>query len=83
MKHLDIRELWVQGARIEHNIKIDKIPREDNYADVLCSVPRKPIFDTMLKDLGFDFPAPCHGQGGETHDDDDDDIDVLMTSTYS
>ena len=66
LKHLDIRELWVQAAVVEHGIKVVKIPRTENYADILCSVPRKEEFNEVLESLGFHFPNPCHGQGGKS-----------------
>ena len=72
LKHSDIRELWVQAAVVEHGIKVVKIPRTDNYADILCSVPRKEEFNAVLTSLGFHFPNPCHGQGGEIEIDDND-----------
>ena len=37
LKHLDIRQLWVQAAISDYRITITKINRESNLADFLCS----------------------------------------------
>ena len=54
LKHLDVRSLWVQEAIAEHDIKICKIPRAQNMADALASVPRtETTFDQAMWDMNL------------------------------
>ena len=38
MKHLTIRELWIQDTMREPFTKCSKIPRSENPADMMCSI---------------------------------------------
>ena len=64
IKHLEIKELWVQEAIRDHKILVNKIPREQNIVDLLCSVPHKQVFEAMLTEMNITFPS-CPGQEGE------------------
>ena len=80
-KHLEVRQLWTQQAVIDYNIKVLHIPRIENFADLLCSIPKQEIFDSMLQKMGFTFTAPCSGQGGENDEDEEAEaIDVLWVT---
>ena len=52
IKHLHVRTLWVQEAVREYTIDVRKIPRNNNCADALCSVPRIETFGRMMAQLG-------------------------------
>ena len=63
LKHLDVRSLWIQEARMDHKVRLIRVPRSENYADICCSVPYIEPFTRMFSEMRFTFPS-CPGQGG-------------------
>ena len=63
LKHLDIRQLWVQECVLEENIELRHVPRALNWSDGLCSMPKPPVWWTQMGNLGMTFPpiAPTGG----------------------
>ena len=57
LKHLSVKQLWLQDViRRPHNSTI-KIPRDLNVADALCSVPRVDTLDKQLARMRYQTPA--------------------------
>ena len=56
LKHLDLRQLWVQECVLEENIQIKHIQRTVNWSDALCSVPTASTWWTQMGNLGMIFP---------------------------
>ena len=68
MKHLSIKELWIQEAVQDHKIRVIKIPREENPADALASPARSEQEWTdkvcsMNFCTGFPLKTPRGGSG--------------------
>ena len=64
MKHLEIKNLWIQAAILDYKVQVIKIPRVNNYADALCSVNSPNDFEDKLQGMNFEFPSPGLRQGG-------------------
>ena len=52
VKHLSIRQLWVQEAVHEHQVDVQKMRRDENLADFLCSPSKEALHMTRLSDFG-------------------------------
>ena len=52
IKHLSTKQLWVQGAIESYGVKVWKVPRADNPADLLTHSCSKVDHDTHLRNLG-------------------------------
>ena len=61
IKHLTVRQLWLQEIMKQPECNSFKIPREINPADVLCSVGRVDTFRRHLIDLKFETPRSSEG----------------------
>ena len=62
LKHLDVRTLWIQEAVLDSKINVTKIPRAENWADALCSVPQPSSWTTTMANLSLElFPLPSKG----------------------
>ena len=48
-KHAHLRDMWGQEAARENGIRVIKIPRDQNPADMLCSADTPAIARGMLK----------------------------------
>ena len=57
LKHLDIRQLWVQEIMREYSITVNKISRAENLADFLCSPGNEGDLVKRLVEFGFTHPA--------------------------
>jgi len=57
IKHLSTKQLWVQGAIESYAIKVFKIPRNDNPADLLTHGCTKVDHERHLKNLSQDVKA--------------------------
>ena len=55
LKHLDLRSLWVQETIVPEGIRVQKIPREANIADALCSPNRDDDFSKRMCSLALVF----------------------------
>ena len=55
LKHLDLRSLWVQETIVLEGIRVQKIPREANIADALCSPNRDEDFSNRMCSLALVF----------------------------
>ena len=51
LKHLDIRQLWIQSAIADNNIRIDKITRAHNLVDFLCSPGKEGDLQDRIADF--------------------------------
>ena len=56
VKHLDIRQLWVQEAIQDYQIQVVKIPRENNPSDFLCSPSRESELETRVAEFSCHWP---------------------------
>ena len=83
LKHLTVRTLWVQAAVLEHDVKVIKLPRALNHADVLCSFHIAPEFHEKLHSMGLRLrPARGHRRrGGEDEEDEEPQVHLLMGHT--
>ena len=52
VKWLSVRQLWVQELIKDYGIEVNKISREDNTADFLCSPGKEQQLDERLAELG-------------------------------
>ena len=52
VKHLSIRQLWVQEAVHEYNIDVRKLNRAENLADFLCSPGKEALHVSRLQEFG-------------------------------
>ena len=52
MKHLNIKQLWIQEALKEYEVSVIKIPREANVSDLLTHQCNRADFDNHLAKLG-------------------------------
>ena len=66
VKHLSVRQLWVQEVFTRPNNHTQKIPRAENPADLLCSLPTAESLRVHFETMGFEHnPAPTtHPRGG-------------------
>ena len=55
MKHLQVKDLWVQEAIREYGVALVKIPREDNVADALASPSSRGDQDKHLSSAGVSW----------------------------
>ena len=55
LKHLDVRVLWIQECILMDKIQVTKIPREENWADQMCSVPKPRIWWEFMSGMGMTF----------------------------
>jgi hypothetical protein len=53
VKHLTTKQLWVQGAIKSYNIQVEKVPREQNSADVLTHPTNANDLETGLNLMNF------------------------------
>ena len=53
MKHLSVKQLWLQGVYREEGNSVHKIARGDNAADMMCSVSNVAAIRKHLADFGF------------------------------
>ena len=51
VKHLDMRQLWIQESVQDYQITVDKIPRNANTADFLCSPSTEGELEKRLLEL--------------------------------
>ena len=70
VKHLSVRQLWVQEIFTRPHMSTKKIPRTENPADLLCSLPSGESLRTHLACMGFQQPS--HPRGG---------IDMMRTTS--
>ena len=52
VKHLSIRQLWVQEVVCDYSVDVQKMRREDNLADFLCSPCKEILHCSRLSDFG-------------------------------
>ena len=52
IKHLQVKDLWVQEAVRQYNINVVKIPREQNVADALASPSTSKDLEVKLTTVG-------------------------------
>ena len=52
VKHLSIRQLWVQEAVHDYKIEVCKVRRDDNIADFLCSPSKEMLHVSRMSDFG-------------------------------
>ena len=52
LKHLGVRQLWVQEAIVDYKVRVDKIGRDSNLADFLCSPGKEATLETRLTEFG-------------------------------
>ena len=53
VKHLSVRQLWVQEIMTRPNMHTEKLPRADNPADLLCSLPTGDSLRRHFATMGF------------------------------
>ena len=53
VKHLVTKQLWVQGAIECQGIRVLKIPRDDNFADMLTHLVSREVLSKFLADMNF------------------------------
>ena len=58
LKHLSVKDLWVQDAIREHGIIAHKIPREFNSADALASTNSPGDLEKHLSRIGISWEFP-------------------------
>jgi hypothetical protein len=58
LKHLSVKDLWVQDAIREHGIIVHKIPREFNSADALASTNSPGDLEKHLSRIGISWEFP-------------------------
>ena len=61
IKHLSVRQLWLQEVMREPGNASFKINRAENPADILCSVGSTDAFSTHLTAMNFNIPSPFRG----------------------
>ena len=52
VKHLSIRQLWVQEVVADYQIEVCKLRRDDNLADFLCSPSKEILHTSRIADFG-------------------------------
>ena len=57
LKHLDIRQLWVQEVIRDYSITVVKISRAENLADFLCSPRNECELAKRITEFGFTHSA--------------------------
>ena len=57
IKHLQVKDLWVQEAVRQYNINVVKIPREQNVADALASPRTSKDLEVKLTTVGVTWPS--------------------------
>ena len=55
MKHVDVHDLWLQEIVKRGRVKIQKIPRSVNSADLLASPSKADEIAKVMEELGFTF----------------------------
>ena len=55
VKHLCTKQLWVQGAIENQNIKVVKVPREANFADLLTHLVNRENKKKFLATMNYHF----------------------------
>ena len=65
MKHLTVRQLWVQEVMTRPGTTTCKIARAENPADLLCSLPRSTTWQTQLRHAGYMMLKDAPSEGGE------------------
>ena len=53
VKHLSVKQLWVQGAIKNYGITVEKIPREQNFADALTHEVNREFMQYAMKMMGY------------------------------
>ena len=71
LKHLSVRQLWVQEVFAQGFAMTNKIPREENAADLLCSLPTAASLANHLPRLGLHAPTPPRGESARRTGSDD------------
>ena len=61
IKHLTVRQLWLQEVMRDPNNCSLKISRSDNPADILCSVGSVEAFKNHLTRMQFETTSPLRG----------------------
>ena len=60
IRHLDTRDLWIQGRVARGDIMIEKVRGEDNVADGLTKHVDKQKMDQFLSECGFEKRSGRH-----------------------
>ena len=55
MKHVEVHDLWIQGAIKRGRVSVKKIPRAINTADLLASPSKSEDIKKFMKELNFEI----------------------------
>ena len=65
LKHLEVKQLWVQDVIRRPGVSTVKIPRAVNVADALCSAQSLENLQRKLATMGFRCPTHVSSEGGD------------------
>eukprot|EP00973_Karenia_brevis_P089049 12349931-Karenia_brevis.AAC.1 len=64
MRHLEIRDLWLQKEVADGKLLVEKVPGVDNPADLMTKILSSREIDSRLRSINLYRESQSHGDNG-------------------